>query len=100
MIVKFRTGKLERCFLESKQAVREFGQVVGRKYIQRINIIKTTNSLDNLMKMPGLRCHPLKGDRAGEYAVNLTGFHRLIFTVEGDSLNIAMIEEVSKHYDD
>ena len=100
MIVKFRTGKLEKCYLQSKQAVREFGDVVGRKYVLRINIIKTANSLDDLSKLPGLRCHPLKGDRAGQYAVNLTGFHRLIFTVEGDCLNIAMIEEVSKHYDD
>ncbi|VAW85783.1 hypothetical protein MNBD_GAMMA18-2012, partial [hydrothermal vent metagenome] len=40
MIVKFRTGKLEKCYFTSKQAVREFGDVVGRKYIQRINIIK------------------------------------------------------------
>lgn len=100
MIVKFRTGKLEKCYFKSKQAVREFGAVVGRKYVQRINIIKTTHSLDDLSKLPGLRCHPLKGDRAGQYAVNLTGFHRLIFTVEGECLNIAMIEEVSKHYDD
>ena len=86
--------------LQSKQAVREFGDVVGRQYVQRINIIKITNSLDDLSKLPGLRCHPLRGDRAGRYAVNLTGFHRLIFPVEGEGLNIAMIEEVSKHYDD
>ena len=86
--------------MQSKQAVREFGDRVGRKYIQRISIIKATNSLEELMKLPGLRCHPLKGDRMGQYAINLTGYYRLIFTVEGDSLNIAMIEEVSKHYDD
>lgn len=100
MIVQFRTGKLEKCYLESKQAVREFGPSVGRKYIQRINIIKATNNLDDLKKLPGLRCHPLKGDRLGQYAINLTGFYRLIFTLEGDVLNIAVIEEVSKHYDD
>lgn len=98
MIVKFRTGKLEKCYFTSKQAVREFGDVVGRKYIQRINIIKAAQSLDDLTQLPGLRCHPLKGDRAGQYAVNLTGFHRLIFTLEGEYLTIAMIEEVSKHY--
>ena len=100
MIVKFRTRKLEKCFLQSNQAVREFGDQVARKYIQRINIIKTTNSLNDLKGLPGLRCHPLKGNRAGQYAINLTGFHRLIFTLDGETLNIAMIEEVSKHYDD
>ncbi len=100
MIVQFRTGKLEKCYLESKQSVREFGSSVGRKYIQRINIIKAIDNLDDLKKLPGLRCHPLKGDRLGQYAINLTGFYRLIFTLEDDVLNIAVIEEVSKHYDD
>lgn len=100
MIVNFRTRKLEKCFLQSKQAHREFGDQVGRKYIHRIDIVKSINSLDELKRLPGLRCHPLNGDRAGQYAMNLTGFYRLIFTVEGDTLNVAMIEEVSKHYDD
>ena len=63
-------------------------------------MIKVARSLDDLMQLPVLRCHPLKGNRKGQYAINLTGFYRLIFTVEGDKLHIAMIEEVSKHYDD
>lgn len=100
LIVKFRTRKLEKCFLKHNQAVSEFGDQIARKYIQRINIIKGINSLDDLLKLPGLNCHPLKGNRSGQYTVKLTGFYRLIFTVEGDTLNIAMIEEVSKHYDD
>ncbi len=99
LIIKFRTRKLEKCFLNSRQAVKEFGSQVGRKYIQRINIIRSTRSLEDLKALPGLRCHSLKGDRAGQYAVNLTGFYRLIFIVEGDTLNIVTIEEVSKHYD-
>ncbi len=100
MIVKFRTRKLEKCFLQSKLATKAFGVQVARKYIQRIGIIQKADSLDDLKKLPGLRCHALKGSRKGEFAINLTGFDRLIFTVEGDTLNIAMIEEVSKHYDD
>lgn len=99
MLVKFRTRKLEKCYLQSNQSVREFGDQVGRKYIQRVNIIKRTNSLSELEKLPGLRCHALKGTRTGQYAVNLTGYYRLIFTLEGELLNIAMIEEISKHYD-
>ena len=98
--IDFRTNKLEKCFKESRQANKEFGAQVGRKYIQRIILIKAAKDLNAVMQLPGLRCHPLKGDRKGQYAVNLTGFYRLIFTVEGDKLNIAMIEEVSKHYDD
>lgn len=100
MIINFRTRKLEDCYQQSRLASKEFGDQVARKYIQRITLIKNAKDLNEVMSLPGLRCHPLKGDRKGEYAVKLTGFYRLIFTVEGDNLHIAMIEEVSKHYDD
>ncbi|ROR57421.1 proteic killer suppression protein [Vibrio crassostreae] len=100
MIVTFKTKKLEKCYQQSNQAVREFGPQVARKYIQRVSLIKQAKNLDEVMGLPGLRCHPLKGDRQGQYAVNLTGFIRLIFTLEGDCFNVAKIEEVSKHYDD
>lgn len=98
--IKFRTKKLEKCYTESKQAVKAFGSEVARKYIQRINLIKAAKRLEDVERLPGLRCHALKGTRAGQYAVKLTGFYRLIFTVKGKSLNVAMVEEVSKHYDD
>jgi proteic killer suppression protein len=100
LIVTFRTKRLERCYVEHKKAVREFGRDVARRYIERINIIKHTASLEELAQLPGLRYHPLKGNRAGSHAVTLTGFMRLIFTLEGDTLAIVRIEEVSKHYDD
>ena len=57
-------------------------------------------NIDELCELPGLRCHKLRGKRQGQWAVNLTGFYRLLFTLEGKKLEIACIEEVSKHYDD
>jgi toxin HigB-1 len=97
--ITFRTRQLERCYFHSQLAIRTFGDVVARRYIERVNIIKLSQSIDDLKKLPGLRCHQLAGDRAGQWAVNLTGFYRLIFTLEGDQLEIARIEEVSKHYE-
>lgn len=100
MIVNFKTKKLEKCYCQSSQAQREFGDQIAKKYIQRVNLIKAAENLNEVMLLPGLRCHALKHNRKGQYAINLTGFYRLIFTVEGDCLDIALIEEVSKHYDD
>ncbi|MBS0183602.1 MAG: type II toxin-antitoxin system RelE/ParE family toxin [Nitrospira sp.] len=100
MTVTFRTKQLERCYVDHKAAVREFGKDVARRYIERINIIKHTASFQELVRIRVLRCHPLKGDRAGSYAITLTGFMRLIFSLEDESLTVAHIEEVSKHYDD
>ncbi len=98
MEVTFKTRKLEKEYRENAKAVKAYGKDVARKYILRINIIKSVNNLEELMSLPGLGCHPLKGDRHGQYAIKLTGFYRLIFTLKGDALEIAHIEEVSKHY--
>lgn len=100
MEVRFRTKKLEKQYQNHKEAERAYGQEVARKYIQRINIVKQARNIEELKALPGLRCHPLKGNRRGQWAINLTGFYRLIFTLEGETLEIAHIEEVSKHYDD
>lgn len=100
MEVTFRTRRLEREYRENARAVKSYGIEVARKYIQRIDIIKQVRNIEELMSLPGLGCHPLKGDRHGQYAVKLTGFSRLIFTLKGDALEIAHIEEVSKHYGD
>ena len=100
MQIQFRTKKLEKQYTQHKLAVKAYGAEVARKYVQRINIIKQTKDYDELSNLPGLKCHPLKGDREGQYAIYLTGFYRLIFTLVGQSLEIVQIEEVIKHYDD
>jgi toxin HigB-1 len=100
MEVHFRTRKLKKQYQNHQEAVKAFGKQVGKRYIQRIGIIKSTTDINELCTLPGLHCHPLKGERTGQWATKLTGFYRLIFTVEGKKLEIACIEEVSKHYDD
>ena len=100
MIVKFQKRTLETCFKDHRKASKSFDEQIARKYIQRINIIQQSQNLHELMSLPGLRCHALKGVRKGEYAINLSGFYRLIFTMTGNRLEIVMIEEVSKHYGD
>ena len=100
MDVTFKTAKLKKQYENAKEAERAYGADVARRYVLRINIIKKARDVDELCSLPGLRCHQLKGDRRGQWAINLTGFHRLIFTLHGAMLHIAHIEEVSKHYGD
>jgi len=98
--IRFRTRKLEKQYTNHQEANRVYGKEVARKFIQRVNIIKHAGDLEELKRMPGLRCHELKGNLQGRWAVNLTGFYRMIFTLEGNSMEIVCIEEVSKHYGD
>ena len=48
------------------------------------------------MDFPGLRLHPLKGERAGFYAVDVSGNWRLIFRFDEDG-NAEDIDLVDYH---
>lgn len=100
MEVRFRTKKLQKQYENSKDAFKTYGDKVGKKYVQRITILKSAKSFDDLYKIPQFKFHPLTGNRDGEFAISLTGFYRLIITNDGDTFDIVKIEEVSKHYDD
>lgn len=100
MKVEFKNKKLEKCSLDKKEAVKTYGTDVAKKYVQRIGIIKKVSTIEELKAIQTLRCHPLKGDRVGQWAINLTGFYRLIFQYDDGLIKVATIEEVSKHYDD
>lgn len=98
MEIRFKNNKLRKCYESGKVAEKAFGAQVGRRYVGRINIMKSATDVEELETLPGLRCHALTRDRKGQYAINLTGYYRLIFTVEDEALTIARIVEVSKHY--
>ncbi len=100
MEVRFKTNKLQKQYENSKDAAKAYNDDVAKKYVQRVNILKIAKSFDDLYKIPQLKFHPLTGNRKGEFAISLTGFYRLIITNDGDTFDIAKIEEVSKHYDD
>lgn len=100
MEIKFKTKKLEKQYINHKEAEKAYGKDVARKFIQRINLLKSAKNFEELFNIPTLKFHPLKGQREGEFAMKLTGFYRLIITNDNDVFDIAKIEEVSKHYDD
>lgn len=43
------------------------------------------------MDLPGYRFHPLKGDRAGQFAVSVSGNWRLVFAFDGeDAIDVTL----------
>ena len=75
-ILRFKHKGLERFFdrgvtagIQSKHAVRL------RLILGRLNVAREPRD----MGLPGLDLHPLKGDRAGEWAVSVSANWRVIF---------------------
>lgn len=58
------------------------------KLKRRLDDIRAAENMVILKKLPG-RCHPLKADRKGQWAIDLEHPHRLIFELIGDPIPIS-----------
>ena len=76
MIIFYRTKGLERKCKEFEKAKASYGEANAKKLTQRLQELQAAQHLKDLP--PAARCHPLKGKRAGQYAVHLQQPFRLI----------------------
>ncbi len=94
MDIDFSTHRLASAALSSLEAYRTFGTPVGRKYIQRIAVLRASDKFSDLFEHRALRLHPLKGDRAGQYSISLTGNYRLIVErIAEDRVRVVDVED-------
>lgn len=99
MEVIFRTRQLRRNYEDVNRATTDWGRDVSRRYALRIDALRRARDLHELYNISALRLHPLRGSRAGELSIYLTGRWRL-FVTRGDTPYSIILEEVSNHYDD
>jgi proteic killer suppression protein len=90
MILRFRHRGLERLFVAgdaggvSAQQVRKLRQILALLDVSRAPAA---------MSLPGLRLHPLKGARKGQWAVSVSGNWRVVFEFEGENAtNVDLVD--------
>ncbi|MDA0988408.1 MAG: type II toxin-antitoxin system RelE/ParE family toxin [Chloroflexi bacterium] len=94
MEIEFATGRLEAASVNLSEATRLFGVPIGRKYIQRLAVLRATDKFSELYGHRALRLHQLRGDRAEQFAMTLTGNYRLIVErVNEDKLQVLAVED-------
>ena len=94
MDIDFAAARLLRTSRSLSEATRLYGVPVGRKYIQRLAIIRAVEEFSHLYGHRTLRLHPLLGDRAGQFAMTLTGNFRLIIErVSEERVRILGVED-------
>ncbi len=94
MEIAFSSNRLTAASLSLSESIRLFGVPIGRKYIQRLAIIRAVERFTELYGHRTLRLHPLKGDRAGQYAMTLSGNYRLIIErISEDTVRILGVED-------
>lgn len=81
MIRSFRHKGLERFFAEGDhRGIPVHSAARIERMLDRLEVSATPVDMD----VPGYRFHPLKGARAGKYAVSVSGNWRLTFAFDGE----------------
>ncbi len=109
MEVAYETAKLSEQFANPRGLRRDYGVAVAKRLATRLSSIAAVGSLYELGAMPG-RLHPIKGDRSGQFAMDLPGGWRLILRpaqpvptlpdggVDLRGVTAVVIVEISRHY--
>ena len=98
--ITYKSKKLEKVCEDKKTAVKTYGPDMARKIKIRINEIRSSDSIEEMIQFQIGRCHALLGNRLGEYAVDLVQPFRLIFEKDKDTgaLKIVKIIEIIDYH--
>ena len=94
MEIEFSSNRLAKASVSLSEASRLYGVPIGRRYIQRLAVLRAIDKFSQLYGHKTLNLHLLKGKRVGQYAIALTGNYRLIIEkVKEDKVRIMDVED-------
>jgi proteic killer suppression protein len=83
--VYYKTSKLKKQLTKPRELSKTYGQL-ARKINQRLNDLKSAETLSIMRLLPAASCHQLSGTSEGELAVNISPNYRMIFEPYHDPL--------------
>jgi len=85
MNIEYSTNRLRKQLSSASEIKRAFG-VNAKRVAQRMADITAAPNLAVLQQIPAANCHQLTGDREGEWAVDISANHRMIFEISHDPI--------------
>ncbi|MGP1622098.1 MAG: type II toxin-antitoxin system RelE/ParE family toxin [Candidatus Cryptobacteroides sp.] len=104
MIVTFEEVYLQELYEKGKSSDKKhrYQPEIVSKYVERINILKTKDSIESLYNIHSLNYEVLKGDKSGISSIRVNKQYRIEFTAkeQGDEylVTVCNILELSNHY--
>ncbi|MCC8067737.1 MAG: type II toxin-antitoxin system RelE/ParE family toxin [Clostridiales bacterium] len=98
MHITYKNKKLEKICTNAKTAEKIYGKLMAEKIHQRIDEISASSNVEMMIQFHIGRCHMLKQNRKGQYAVDLIHPYRLIFEKNGEEIQIANILEIVDYH--
>lgn len=96
--ITYKSNSLERICTNYTIAKRKYGERMARLIHQRVGELKSAVSIDMLVKYSIGRCHPLEGDRKGEYAMDLVHPYRFIFEQNVTDIQVVRIINIEDYH--
>lgn len=93
MEYEFGNNKLKKQLSDATEIKKAFG-ARARLVSSRKDEIEASPSLSVLMKIPAADCHPLSGNRLGQWAVKISGNFRIIFELMDDPVPMKSVTEI------
>lgn len=79
MEIFFRTKKLQELCSSGREMQKHHGRALADKLKQRLTELSAAKTLADISRLPPPRCHEHKGNRKGQFTVDLTNQMRLVF---------------------
>ncbi len=86
MDIVFRTAKLRKIFNSERLLQMEYGAEMARIIMRRMSVLRAARTLQEITIHRPERRHELKGQRKGQFAVDLKHPYRLVFRPNQDPL--------------
>lgn len=98
MEITYKNKKIKQICTDAKISDRTYGVRMSAIIQQRIDQIQAAESVEMMIRHKIGRCHPLTGNRNGQFAVDLVHPYRLVFKKHGDEIQIAHITEIVDYH--
>lgn len=98
MKITYKNRSIEKVCTIASVAEKKYGREMAEKIQMRIDQLGATDTIEDLVKYRIGRCHFLKGDRKGQYAMDLIHPYRLIFVKTGEEIQIANVMEIVDYH--
>ena len=93
MQITYKNRKIEKVCTIACEAEKKYGDKMAKKIHQRIDEITAVDTIEEMIKFKIGRCHPLEGDRNGQYAMDLIHPQRLILKKKGNAKEVFVISQ-------
>lgn len=98
MEITYKNKKIQKVCISASFAEQIYGYEMALKIHMRVDQITAADTVEEMIKYKIGRCHPLKANRKGQYAVDLVHPYRLVFEINGNKIQIANIIEIVDYH--